>query len=177
MKKNLLSIAILVTFFACNQTNQAPVEKPLTLVDSLPPKKDAIVIKQPATVIGTGLTQEELADDSVFADGSIPTSWATAGITDVKGFKLFLKKVQLLVLNNDKEQLAKLVKYPLRKSIKNENDLVKNYEVLFTKDVKLSVAGINFSQVFRNSKGAMSEDGRLWFAQEENEFKIIAVNN
>ena len=83
----------------------------------------------------------------------------------------------MLVLNDEKEQLAKLIKYPLGRSVKNEADFIKNYDRIFTKDAKLSIAKINFSQIFRNSKGAMSEEGRVWFQQEANEFKIVAVNN
>ena len=187
MKKYLLRIAILSLLFACND-NTAPGETSST--DAIVPKIDSapIAADTPAprndtgntlkdSSLGIGLTSEEMRDDSVFSDGSKPSSWENAGFTDVKGFKLFLKKLQLLVLNNDKEQLAKLVKYPIQKTIKTEQDFIKNYEVVFSKAARLSIARINFSQVFRNDKGAMSEDGKVWFAQDGNTFRIIAINN
>ena len=177
MKKYILSIAILPAIFACNETKIPPDVTTIPITGSSPATVDSVKTVKIDNSIGSGLTLEEMKDDSVFSDGSKPTSWEVAGITDVKGFKLFLKRLQLLALNNDKEQLAKLIRYPLGKSIKTAKDFIKNYVRVFTNDVKLSIAKINFSQIFRNSKGAMSEDGKVWFLQEGNEFKIIAVNN
>jgi len=176
MKKYILSIVVPVALFACNNTANPPATTSDPVIDSPAIKVDTPKIVKVES-LGFGLTQEEMVDDTVFDDGSKPTSWEVAGITDVKGFKLFIKQLQLLVLNNDKVELAKHIRYPLGKSIKNEQDFLKNYDNIFTKDAKLSIAKINFSQVFRNSKGAMSEGGKVWFSQEENGFKIIAVNN
>ncbi|MEP7108172.1 MAG: hypothetical protein ABI760_09315 [Ferruginibacter sp.] len=177
MKKYILSIIILPILFACNDSKTPVSEKALPITDSSPVKADSIKTIKADISLGIGLTLEEMMDDSVFSDGSKPTTWEVAGITDVKGFKLFLKKLQLLVLNNDREQVAKLIRYPLGRSIKTEKDLIKNYDRIFTKDAKLSIAKINFSQIFRNNKGVMSEDGKVWFSQEGKEFRIIAVNN
>lgn len=121
------------------------------------------------------LSESEMKDDSVFSDGSIPTSWKNAGITDVKGLKLFLKQVQQWVMNNDKEKLAAVVKYPL-KNIKNETELIAAYDKIFTKEVKLSFATINFNQVFRNQNGVMTEGGKAWINQFGKDFKIFAIN-
>jgi hypothetical protein len=121
------------------------------------------------------LSESEMKDDSVFADGSIPTSWKNAGITDVKGLKLFLKQLQQWVMNNDKEKLASAIKYPL-KNIKNEAELIAAYDKIFTKEVKLSFATINFNQVSRNQNGVMTEDGKAWISQFGNDFKIFAIN-
>lgn len=178
MKKYILSIIILVGFGACNHRAPTPAATPLPAIQTPSPvAKDTIKTVTPPTFIGTGLTFEEIKDDTTFADGSIPTSWAVAGFTDVKGFKLFLKQLQQLVLSNSKEQIATMIRYPLGRSIKSEKDFIKNYDRLFTKDVKLSITAINFSEIFRNSKGAMTENGRVWFSQDENGFKIIAVNS
>ncbi|MCW3093497.1 MAG: hypothetical protein JWP81_4566 [Ferruginibacter sp.] len=177
MKKCILSIILFTTVTACNAPTTSPEVQLSSLPDSIPQKLDSLKPTTTDYSIGSGLTQEEMTDDTLFSDGSKPTSWEVAGISDVKGFKLFLKQLQSLVLNNDKEQLAKYIQYPLRKSIKSPKDFIKNYDNIFTKDVKLSIAKINLSQVFRNSKGAMSEEGRVWFSQVGNEFKIIAVNS
>lgn len=132
--------------------------------------------------VNTNVLQEELAvtpfemkDDSVFTDGSIPTSWQVAGIDDVAAFKLFLKQLQLWIMDNDKEKLATAIQYPL-KNIKTPEELIQHYDAVFTKDVKLSFATINFNQIFRNAKGAMTEGGKVWFAPEGKTFKIIAIN-
>jgi hypothetical protein len=178
MKKLLVQILFTFSLIACNESRDKTDPTPLAVIaETQPSEKDSAPPVKTDTGIGTGLTLEEMADDTVFADGSIPTSWENAGITDVKAFKLFLKKLQLLVLHDGKEQLAKLVRYPLNKTVRNEEDFVKNYDRIFSKAARLSIANLNFSQIFRNSKGVMSEDGRVWFSQEGKDFKIIAVNN
>lgn len=177
MKQYILSFAFLSLVAACNDTATTPEEKSSPIPDSAALKIDSSKSIKADRLAGFGLTLEEMKDDSIFSDGSVPTSWEVAGITDIKGFKLFIKKLQLLVLDNDKAELAKYIRYPLNKSIKTEADFIKNYDQVFTKDAKLSIAKINFSQIFRNSKGAMSDAGMVWFAQEGSEFKIIAVNN
>ena len=98
------------------------------------------------------VSADELKDDSVFADGSIPTSWENAGIKDVQGLKLFLKQLQQLVMLNDKTRLADHVQYPL-KDVTGKEELIRRYDELFTKEVKLSLATINFNQLFRNQAG------------------------
>lgn len=175
MRNYILTLVSLIVLVACNET-KTPAADTTQGGDSIVQVRDSGKNVRTEYSIGSGLTLEELKDDTVFADGSKPTTWEAAGFTDVKGFKLFVKKLQLLVLDNDKEQLAKLIRYPLNKSIKSTADFIKNYDSIFTKDVKLSIAAINFSQIFRNSKGAMSEGGMVWFSQIENEFRIIAVN-
>lgn len=175
MKNATLSFIFFVLLISCNNTESPAVSTP-TPVDSNPIVNDSSGTTKPVTVIGSGLTLEELSDDTIFSDGSKPTSWGIAGITNVKGFKLFLKHIQQLVLNNDREALAKYIKYPLNRTIKTAEAFIQHYDSIFTSDVKISVANINFSQIFRNSKGAMSEGGLVWFAQEGDDFLITAVN-
>lgn len=177
MKNYILYFIILFYIVSCNDATSYKAEESSLVSDALAAQIDSPKIIAVDKLSGFGLTLEELQDDSVFGDGSVPTSWEVAGITDIKGFKLFIKKLQLLVLDNEKVQLAKQIRYPLNNFIKTEQDFIRKYDQVFTKDAKLSIAKINFSQIFRNSKGAMSDAGMVWFAQDENEFKIIAVNN
>ena len=122
------------------------------------------------------LSPEELKDDSVFADGSKPTSWDNAGITNVKGLKLFIKQLQQWTITNDKEKLASVVQYPINKTIKTKEELIADYDSIFTKQVQLSFATVNFSQLFRNIHGVMTKDGKVWIGQSGKNFKIIAIN-
>jgi len=90
--------------------------------------------------------------------------------------KLFVKKLQQWIVLNDKDSLAAVIKYPLGKTIKTKADVVVKYDSLFTKEVKLSFATLNFNQLSRNQNGAMTSGGKVWFAQEGKGFKIIAIN-
>ena len=84
MKKYILFIAILPAIFACNETKTPPDVKVISIIDSSPTIVDSAKTVKVYNSIGSGLTQEEMMDDSVFTDGSIPSSWEVAGITDVK---------------------------------------------------------------------------------------------
>lgn len=176
MKLYFLFILFFSTLFSCKDVSVDSSQK-------LEPSADSSAVqpisKEPVKVdnnLGLGLTQEEIVDDTLFIDGSKPSSWEIAGINDAKRFKVFLKQVQMLVLKDDKEQLAKIIHYPLGGLIKNEKNFIDNYDQLFTKAVKLSIVKLNFSQISRNKKGVSTEGGLVWFSQEGNEFKIIAIH-
>ena len=176
MKLYLLFILLFSTLFSCKDVSVDSSQK-------LHPSTDSSVVqsisKEPVKVdnnLGLGLTQEEIVDDTLFIDGSKPTSWEIAGINDAKRFKVFLKQLQMLVLKDDKDQLAKIIRYPLGRLIKNEKIFIHNYDQIFTKEVKLSIVKLNFSQIFRNKNGVSTEGGLVWFSQVGNEYKIIAIN-
>jgi hypothetical protein len=83
------------------------------------------------------LTAAEMKDDLVFADGSIPTSWANAGFTDSMAVKKISEEDPVLVANSQKDSVAANIAYPLRKPvIKNQESFLKNYESLFNDKVK-----------------------------------------
>ena len=174
MKKYFLFVVIIsIVFLACNQGTKQKTEEIATITDSTTSSKIA-----PATEIMkvSELSAEELKDDSVFADCSKPTSWANACITDEKGLKLFIKQVQQWIVTNDREKLASVIKYPVNKTIKSKDEFISNYDAVFTKQVQLSFATVNFNQLFRNAKGVMTNDGKVWIAQMGKDFKIIAIN-
>jgi hypothetical protein len=124
----------------------------------------------------SALSPAELKDDSVFSDGSVPSSWKTARVSDVKGLKLFIKQLQQWVIANDREMLASAVQYPLDDAIKTRESLTVNFDGVFTKAVKLSLATTNFNQLFRSERGVMLDGGKIWVAQKGDNFKIISIN-
>ena len=171
MKKYISLILIFaVLLVCCNQPSKETVSEKIAPIDITVMSVDSELVKVSA------LSPAELKDDSVFTDGSIPTSWKIAGVSNVKGLKLFIKQLQQWVITNDKEMLASAVQYPLNNTIKTKESLIVNYDAVFTKQVKLSLATTNFSQLFRNSQGVMLDAGKIWLAQKGNNFKIIAIN-
>lgn len=171
MKKIYFLLVAAALFASCDDAGK---QRDHANNDSLPPVTHTAT-DTAAITNALSVSQQEMKDDSVFSDGSIPSSWANAGIRDVKGLKLFLKQAQQWVMNNDKAKLAAAIKYPL-KNIKNEQELIAAYDAVFTKEVKLSFASINFNQVFRNQNGVMLEGGKVWINQFGNDFKIFAIN-
>lgn len=185
MKKQYILI-VTVVLFACN-SNTGPATSTNASTDSVKhvpteadhqhTEADHQHIEKDTSTQVVALLPEELKDDSVFADGSKPTSWENAGFTDPKGFKLFLKQLQQYVMLNDKEKLAATLNYPLKNpAIKNAEEFIKQYDTYFTRDVKMSFALVNFNQVFRNDTGAMTNGGKVWFQQVGKDFKITAIN-
>lgn len=176
MIKILSGLLLAATFaLACNESNSTNTVEATTATDTAQIAETTTANEANMIVAINEVSETEMKDDSVFADGSIPTSWDVAGITDVRALKLFLKQTQQWVMSNDKAQLALAVKYPLN-NIKNEEEMMEAYDQVFTKDVKLSFAMINFNQIFRNSKGVMTAGGRAWINQEGNSFKIFAIH-
>lgn len=173
MNKYFLIIVVTLLLNACYQPQKSVEEAAGTVkMDSL----NKSLSNAPTELLKVSdLSVDELKDDTVFADGSKPTSWDIAGVSNVKGLKVFIKKLQEWIVLNQKDSLANVVKYPLGK-IKNSEVLIKNYDSLFTKEVKLSFATLNFNQLFRNGKGVMINGGKVWFGQEGQKFKIIAIN-
>lgn len=171
MKKYISLIFIsAVISVSCNQPSKETVAEKIAPIDItvMPVRSELMKV--------SALSPAELKDDSVFTDGSIPASWNIAGISNVKGLKLFIKQLQQWVITNDKEMLASAVQFPLNNTIKTKEGLISNYDAVFTKEVKLSLATTNFSQLFRNARGVMLDAGKIWLAQKGNNFKIIAIN-
>jgi fructose-1-phosphate kinase PfkB-like protein len=174
MTKLLLGLWFTSTILlACNEPASNNSEATVNYADSILPTPT--VADDQMIVAINDVSDAEMKDDSVFADGSIPTTWEVAGITDVKGLKLFLKQVQQWVMSNNKEQLAAAVQYPIN-NIKNKDEMIAAYDQYFTKEVKLSFAMINFSQIFRNAKGVMMAGGKVWIQPVNGTYKIFSIN-
>jgi hypothetical protein len=165
MKNSFFHYIVFLLLVSCNQHSKPAVEK----------KESGSAID--SNVIGIPVTDPELEDDSLFADGSKPSSWDAAGITRVMGLKIFVKDLQYIVANDNREEVAKMIRYPLTSTIKTEADFLASYDKIITPKVKDALAKANLRQLFRNYKGVMIGNGDIWIAQEEKEFKIIAINN
>ena len=177
MRQSFIFCVIVLLFIACNNsssTKQKTVDSVITMsADTVTSIDVEESITDPLV-----LTSAEMKDDSVFADGSIPTSWENAGFSDPISVKEFIKKIQYWVANNQKDSVAAIIAYPLRKPvIKNQESLLKNYESVFNDKVKKALLEQNLSQLFRNAQGVMVGNGDLWINETPRGLKIIAINN
>lgn len=158
-----------VVIFSCQSSN-----------DHQQDSADSVIAEKPVERLvpdSSSLPESDIADDSVFSDGSQPASWATAGIQDPVAFKRFLKQFQYWVLSGQREKVAAAVSYPLMNPpIKDSRELLAKYDSLFTPKVKKALAGQNFRQIFRNFQGAMIGTGECWFTQKDQEFVLISIN-
>lgn len=176
MIKLLSGLLLAATFaLACNESNSSNAVETATSNDTAQIAETTAANDANMIVAINEVSDAEMKDDSVFDDGSIPTTWEVAGIKDVKGLKLFLKQAQQWVMSNNKEQLAAAVQYPIN-NIKNKEEMMAAYDQYFTKEVKLSFAMINFNQIFRTYKGVMLADGLVWIKPVGDTYKIFAIN-
>lgn len=121
---------------------------------------------------------DQLGDDSVFTDGSIPASWENAGFTDPVAFKQFLLRLRSWVANGQKDSVANVIGYPLSNPrIRDRHQFLNQYDTLFNEQVKTALQTQNLRQIFRRDQGAMLGHGELWFRQSGHRFLIVAINN
>jgi hypothetical protein len=119
-------------------------------------------------------TSEDLSDDAVFADGSIPTTWDVAGITDPIGFKKFLLALRSSVLAHDTNAVVATLQTPKY----TQQYAREHYSTLFNQKVVNAFQNLNIHEIFRNYQGAMIGDGTVWFQQNsDGTFSISAINN
>jgi hypothetical protein len=157
-------IAILI-LFACKNDNEEkktaePVYDSLTVIneDTLNFVSDTITIS-----------------DTVFDDGSIPSSWENAGIANPFELVEFVLSFQQWVADDKKDSIAAHINFPLRK-IKSREDFLQKYATVFNSAVKKKIANQNIRQIFRNENGVMLADGAVWINQKGQDFIITALN-
>lgn len=120
------------------------------------------------------LMQQAMADDLEW-DGTIPTGWNTATITDARDFKIFVIKFKELINNNDVSALAKMIRYPI-KNIASPQEFKDNFTTIFSEELRRRISDQRLDQIFRNDQGASLGDGDIWFQQVDNEYKIVGLN-
>ena len=157
--------------FACHNNIPRPQEK------EMPIPGDTSLNGVSGNLI---MTPEEMKDDSVFSDGSIPTSWKTSGINDGLQLKIFIKFLRNWVEQGNKDSIASHIKYPLNSKIHTPSDFLRQYEEVFNAKVIHALNQQNLSQIFRNQQGAMIGNGELWIRNISpgltDDFKIVSIN-
>ena len=147
---------------------------------------DKTEIKESDTIAGSTssvndrllLSPDELKDDSVFNDGSIPVSWENAGVTDPLRFKKFIRQLQIWVSENQVDSISTHISYPVRNpGIKDSKEFKLNYSEYFSDGVKAALADQKLNQIFRTQEGIMIGQGQIWLIEKNNNILITAINN
>lgn len=124
------------------------------------------------------LSPEELKDDSVFNEGSIPVSWENAGVTDPLRFKKFIRQLQIWVSENQVDSISAHINYPVRNpGIKDSREFKLNYSEYFSEGVKTALAEQKLNQIFRTQEGVMIGQGQIWLIEKNSNVFISAINN
>jgi hypothetical protein len=124
------------------------------------------------------LTATEMQDDTVFYDGTRPTSWANAGVSDSIKMKLFIRRLQRWIDQNQVDSIAAHMNFPMNNpGIPDARDFKLNYSTYFSDGVKGALADQPLNQVFRNQQGVMIGQGQIWLRELNNNIQIFAINN
>jgi hypothetical protein len=98
----------------------------------------------------------------------------------------YVSKIQGYIFNDNKEQLAKLVKYPITVNInnkatkiENKEAFVKHYDQIFNSAFKQAISNAYTKYLFANSKGIMfGEDMyNMWITESDSQLVIFSINN
>lgn len=165
--KNFLIAAIFLT--ACNSAPDKKQQES-NVIESA---KQIIPVAPPP---GNPNIDDQLnAQDTLFEDGSIPTSWSNAGFDDPAHFKRFLLNFKDWVRDDKVDSITAHIRFPL-KTYKTPEAFKKAYPKIFDASMKMMVDTQRLDRISRNYQGAMLGNGEIWFSVINDQYKIIAIN-
>ncbi|MFC3858696.1 hypothetical protein ACFOTA_22375 [Chitinophaga sp. GCM10012297] len=162
-------ILVLPLIFACNRVSQKTTADS-SIVDGV---KELVPVAPPPAIDPENAQVQ--AQDTLFEDGTIPSSWANAGFDDPEGFKQFVWRFKDWVKNDRQDSIAQHIKFPLRQ-YKTESAFREHYVHIFDASLKAAVDTQRLDRIFRNAQGATIGNGRIWFAPLPEGYRIIAIN-
>lgn len=113
-----------------------------------------------------------------------------SGIDSTSEFKVFFEDLKTQIALDNKNKVAAKISYPItvkiKKSeslnIKNEDEFIKNYDLVVNDTVREAIRSQNFNQIRRYSNGVTIGRGILWISSiklnesDSYEIKIFAIN-
>ncbi|MFG0213433.1 hypothetical protein ACFU8X_10025 [Brevibacillus porteri] len=131
----------------------------------------------------TSLVPQVSGYDGYVREGNSANRYEVAGITNAGAFEAFFGKLQEAVKKNDKTEVAKHIRYPLRVNkdgksqfIRDEQQFLEAYDRIMTEKVKEAFLQQKVTDTFVNDQGVMVGNGELWLGQFSNRFVVFAVN-
>lgn len=171
LRYHMMLLGLLVS--ACHSAQPSGSAAPYDSTTVTPAGKDSQNGKAPADI--DSLEVQIMAPDSVFEDGSRPTSWAHAGFHDPVRFKRFLIRFKDWVQNDAVDSIAGHVRFPIR-GAGSAAWFKEQYPRIFTANLKATIAKQRLDRIFRNGQGAMIGNGEVWFVEWRGKYWITAVN-
>ena len=145
-------------------------------------KKDSVAKKDSVNASTIQLTPEEEKNLPETDDKSVTTTWEDIDIHNVRGLKIFIKKLKLWSEQGNKDSIAASIDYPLinDESISSSKIFLQQYDKIFNNKVKQALQQQKLNELFKNFQGVMIGSGELWIAnvsKTKNEvYKIRSIN-
>lgn len=109
--------------------------------------------------------------------------YEVAGIDNSLEFNKTFLIIKKLVANNDKEQVANYIIYPLKVNtptkkftIKTKKEFITQYDTIFTNEIKTALTNQKVKDLFVNYQGVMVKNGEIWLGQSNSKYGIIVIN-
>ncbi|HTJ13184.1 MAG TPA: hypothetical protein VL547_14210 [Dinghuibacter sp.] len=166
-----LCLLLLLAVLACHSANKKKL--PYDSSNVVPGGKDSLSAAAPQDV--DSLEAQIHAPDTLFEDGSRPTSWARAGFNDPVGFKRFLLTFRGWVQKDQVDSISDHIRYPLR-AAGSPGWFRERYPHLFTHTLKAVILRQRLDRIFRNGQGAMLGTGEIWFVESHGRYWVSAIN-
>jgi len=109
--------------------------------------------------------------------------YVNAGIDDPKIFTTFLGKLQKAVSEDNREEVASYMSYPLNVNKDNKTTIiyskeqfVQKYDRIMTSHVQKKLLAQKAEDVFVNAKGIMIGGGEMWMSVIDQQLAVYAIN-
>lgn len=173
---NRIAVLLLAGLWAC----QSPSGQKTAEDTTQTPAADATPVDTAARPANTEVAadpveQQITAPDTLFEDGSIPSTWANAGFDDPADFKRFMARFKDWVEKDNVDSITAHVDFPLKK-YKTAAVFKEKYPQIFDAKLKEVVAKQRLDRIFRNQNGAMIGDGQIWFGSGDKGYRVIGIN-
>lgn len=163
----------LIATLGCHSASTQQASSPYDSSNVAPAGKDSMSNRPPADV--DSLEAQVMLPDSLFEDGSRPTTWKAAGFNHPDQFKRWLIKYKDWVKNDQVDSLAAHTHFPIH-GAGNANWFKEQYIHIYTAHLKQVVNKQRLDRIFRNGQGAMFGNGEVWFIEKGGKFWVNQVN-
>jgi len=109
--------------------------------------------------------------------------YVNAGIDDPKVFTTFLAKLQKAVAEDNLNEVATYMSYPLnlikdgkKTTIYTKEQFVQKYDRIMTSHVQKKLLAQNAEDVFVNENGIMIGEGEMWMSVIDQQLAVYAIN-
>jgi len=135
--------------------------------------KDSVLTR--GTDTPNSLEAQVNAPDSIFEDGSRPTTWKNAGFDNPARFKRFLFQYKGWVKRDLIDSISAHIRYPVR-GAGSAAWFKEQYPHIFTHRLKAVILHQRLDRIFRNGQGAMLGNGDIWFIEDKGRYWVTAIN-
>ncbi|MCT4508092.1 MAG: hypothetical protein N4A48_04910 [Tepidibacter sp.] len=132
------------------------------------------------------IVSESTDNENSKEDTNKDNRYYVGGIDDPVKFEKIFNEIKKFVSEDNKEKVSEYIIYPLRVNhdkcsteIKTADEFIKNYDSIFTEEVKKALLNQEVKDTFVNYQGVMVGYGEIWFgsSQDSSKYGIIAINN